>query len=152
MALFGFTENKIKKEVDPKGYVGSNTVGSSKKPVYIKDGVPTAIGYEINKNIPSDALNIGELTLVTTTKTYSGTNTKFAEDTSLPAFPSGGTYSYLGIVGYKLTGTNADKCSVNELCANSGAGNKSLRIGIVNPNGANVSLTLTIVALRCKYL
>lgn len=36
--------------------IGTETVGSATKPVYIKDGVPTAISYTIGKSVPSDAI------------------------------------------------------------------------------------------------
>ena len=60
MALFGFTEKKIKKEVDPKGHVGSDTVGLRTKPIFIENGVPKAIDYSINKNVPTGAWPVAD--------------------------------------------------------------------------------------------
>ena len=38
------------------GPIGTSDVGSTINPVYIKDGVPTAISYTIEKNVPSNAV------------------------------------------------------------------------------------------------
>ena len=40
MAIFGFSEDKTKREVDPAGKVGSATVGSTSRPIFIENGTP----------------------------------------------------------------------------------------------------------------
>ena len=40
MAVFGFSEDKTKREVNPAGKVGSATVGSTSRPIFIENGTP----------------------------------------------------------------------------------------------------------------
>lgn len=42
--------------IDVAKKVGTTTVGGSTTPVYINEGIPTAIGYSIAKSVPADAV------------------------------------------------------------------------------------------------
>lgn len=72
MAIYGFSEDKTKREVDEAGKVGGKTVGSASQPIYLNNGKPTAIsataGGENNPvyikgGVPTAALTVSSGTI-----------------------------------------------------------------------------------------
>ena len=71
--------------------IGTGTLGSTTQPVYIKDGVPTAISYTIEKSVPSNA----QFTDNNTTYTFATGDA----NGQIKVTPSGGTAQNIGVKG-----------------------------------------------------
>jgi hypothetical protein len=67
LAIFNWYQTEV------ANYLGTETIGSSIKPIYLNKGKPEVCSYELNATVPSDAKFTDtkvDVTLGTTTKAY----------------------------------------------------------------------------------
>lgn len=135
--------------VDASGKVGTATVGSALKPIYLNNGTPTA-GKQLSVKVQTFTLsNDG-----TIGGNITGNDSLFDVGFGMSGISNDALV--LGITGYSLTGDNSTKCSVNKLTYSVGSpgySGKTVAVNgrVVNPDKANIDVTFKVYLSLLTY-